>query len=180
MTTTSMSLPIEPTRRDFLYLATAMTGGVGTAVTIWPFIDQMRPSADVLAVSSVDIDLAGIEPGQRVTFQWRGRPIFVDYRTPEAIQEARSVPMEDLKDPERDEARTLDPQWLVVIGVCTHLGCVPLGQADGSARGDWGGWFCPCHGSHYDTSGRVRAGPAPLNLTVPPYKFDTETMITIG
>jgi ubiquinol-cytochrome c reductase iron-sulfur subunit len=180
MTTTSMSLPIEPTRRDFLYLATAMTGGVGTAVTFWPFIDQMRPSADVLAVSSVDIDLAGIEPGQRVTFQWRGRPIFVDYRTPEAIRQARSVPMEDLKDPARDEERTIEPQWLVVVGVCTHLGCVPLGQAEGSARGDWDGWFCPCHGSHYDTSGRVRSGPAPLNLVVPPYQFGTETMITIG
>jgi ubiquinol-cytochrome c reductase iron-sulfur subunit len=176
----SISFSTEPTRRDFLYLATAMAGAVGTAVTMWPFIDQMRPSADVLAVSSIDIDLTGIEPGQRVTFQWRGRPVFVDRRTPEAVQEARSVPLEDLKDPERDEARTLDPQWLVVIGVCTHLGCVPLGQAEGSARGDWGGWFCPCHGSHYDTSGRVRAGPAPLNLLVPPYKFETETMITIG
>lgn len=179
---TSSSIPLEvgATRRDFLHLATAMSAGVGTALAAWPFIDQMRPSADVLAISSVDIDLAGLEPGQRVTFQWRGRPVFVDRRKPETVEEARSVSLEDLKDPEHDEARTLDSQWLVVIGVCTHLGCVPLGQAEGSARGDWNGWFCPCHGSHYDTSGRIRRGPAPLNLAVPPYAFQTPTMIRIG
>jgi ubiquinol-cytochrome c reductase iron-sulfur subunit len=170
----------EGTRRDFLYLLTAATGAVGAAALVWPLIDNMNPAADVLALAETEVDLSGIEPGMRVTVKWRGKPVFVDHRTEEAIQEARAVELGQLPDPQPDEARVIRPQWLVVVGVCTHLGCIPLGQRPGDPRGNFGGWFCPCHGSHYDTAGRVRAGPAPLNLAVPEYEFVEENTIRIG
>lgn len=168
------------TRRDFLYLATAGFGALGAAAAIWPFIDAMNPAADVLAVSTVEFDLSPLKVGQRVTVKWRGKPVFVDYRTAKQIEEARSVNIAELRDPQTDQERTKKPEWLVVIGICTHLGCVPLGQKPDDPRGDYGGWFCPCHGSHYDTSGRIRKGPAPKNLYLPTYKFIADNKILIG
>jgi ubiquinol-cytochrome c reductase iron-sulfur subunit len=168
------------TRRDFLYLATAAVGAVGAAAAIWPFIDQMNPSADVLALSSTEVDLSAIELGQRVTVTWRGKPVFIDHRTEENIKEAEAVNLGELRDPQPDSDRVQKPEWLIMVGICTHLGCVPKGQASGDARGDYGGWFCPCHGSHYDTSGRIRRGPAPRNLEVPEYTFLEDTLIRIG
>ena len=167
-------------RRDFLYLSAGAFAGVGGAIALWPFIDSMNPSADVLALSSVEVDVAEVEVGQRVTVKWQGKPVFIDRRTEAAIAEARDTPLSDLRDPQTDEARTEHPEWLVVVGICTHLGCVPLGQRASDPRGEWGGWFCPCHGSHYDTSGRIRKGPAPLNLLVPEHDFLTDTKIKIG
>lgn len=167
-------------RRDFLYIATGAAGAIGVAAALWPFIDSMNPAADVRAVSSTEIDLSSFEPGQRVTVKWRGHPVFIDYRTPERIAAARADDTADLKDPEPDGARVQRAEWLVVVGVCTHLGCIPLGQAQGDPRGDHGGWFCPCHGSHYDMSGRIRKGPAPKNLAVPPYEFMNDLAIRIG
>jgi ubiquinol-cytochrome c reductase iron-sulfur subunit len=168
------------TRRDFLYLAAAGMGVVGTASVIWPLVDSMNPSAEVLALASTEVDLGPIAEGQRITVTWRGNPVFIDHRTQAQIQEAEAVDIEALPDPQPDAARVEKPEWLIVIGVCTHLGCVPLGQKTGQSRGEFGGWFCPCHGSHYDTSGRIRKGPAPLNLVVPPYSFTTDTQIVIG
>jgi ubiquinol-cytochrome c reductase iron-sulfur subunit len=170
----------EGTRRDFLYLLTGATAVVGGAALIWPLVDSMNPSADVLALAATEVDLSGVEEGMRITVKWRGKPVFIDHRTPEQIEEATAVPVDELRDPEPDNARVIEPQWLVVIGVCTHLGCVPLGQSSGDPRGDYGGWFCPCHGSHYDTSGRIRKGPAPRNLVVPDYAFTGENLIRIG
>lgn len=167
-------------RRDFLYVATASMAGVGAALSSWPFIASMRPSSDVLAEATVDIDIGQIETGQRVTFSWRGNPVFVDHRTARQIQMAKSDDTAELIDPEPDAERVQREEWLVVIGVCTHLGCVPLGQGDGDPLGEWGGWFCPCHGSHYDTSGRIRKGPAPKNLEVPPYTFLEDGKIRVG
>jgi ubiquinol-cytochrome c reductase iron-sulfur subunit len=146
----------------------------------WPLIDAMNPAADTLALASTDVDLSGIEEGMAITVTWRGKPVFIRHRTPEEIQQARAVNLEDLPDPQTDEARVIEPQWLVMVGVCTHLGCVPLGQRPSDPHGDYGGWFCPCHGSHYDTSGRIRKGPAPLNLTVPDYAFTDDSIIRIG
>jgi ubiquinol-cytochrome c reductase iron-sulfur subunit len=168
------------TRRDFLYLAAAGMGVVGTASVIWPLVDSMNPSAEVLALASTEVDLGPIAEGQRITVTWRGNPVFIDHRTQAQIQQAEAVDVADLPDPQPDSARVEKPEWLIVIGVCTHLGCVPLGQKTGQSRGEFGGWFCPCHGSHYDTSGRIRKGPAPLNLPVPPYSFTTDTQIIIG
>ena len=168
------------TRRDFLYLLTGAMGAVGTVAAVWPLIDSMNPSAEVLALASTEVDLSPIEVGQRVTITWRGNPVFIDHRTTEQISEAENTPLSDLPDPETDQDRVLQPEWLVMIGVCTHLGCVPLGQKPGQPRGEYGGWFCPCHGSHYDTSGRIRKGPAPSNLVVPPYEFQEEQLIQIG
>lgn len=168
------------TRRDFLELVAWSTVGVGTLVSIWPFIDSLNPSADVLALAATELDLSPIEVGQRVTVKWRGKPVFVDHRTAEEIEAARSVPLDELRDPEPDEVRAQRPEWLIVVGICTHLGCVPLGNRPGEPRGEWGGWFCPCHGSHYDTSGRIRKGPAPRNLAVPPYTFLEQTLVRIG
>ncbi|MEX1148240.1 MAG: ubiquinol-cytochrome c reductase iron-sulfur subunit [Sphingomonadales bacterium] len=165
----------QATRRDFLYVATGAFAAVGAAAALWPFIDQLNPSADVLALSSIDVDLSAIEAGQSVTVMWRGKPVFIRHRTEAEIEEARAVNLSALPDPETDDVRTQKPQWLIMVGVCTHLGCVPLGQ-----RGDYNGWFCPCHGSHYDTSGRIRRGPAPTNLEIPEYTFTTDTTITIG
>jgi ubiquinol-cytochrome c reductase iron-sulfur subunit len=170
----------EESRRDFLILATTAVGAIGVASMAWPFIDQMNPSADVLALSTTEVDLAPIAVGQAITVKWRGKPVFIRHRTPEDIKAARSVNVADLRDPQPDEARVQRPEWLIMVGVCTHLGCIPLGQKPSDPHGDFGGWFCPCHGSHYDTSGRIRKGPAPRNLVVPDYLFLNDTMVRIG
>lgn len=167
-------------RRDFLYVATGAFAAVGSAAAMWPLIDSMNPSADVHGLATVELSLEPFAPGQRVTVKWHGRPVFIDHRTPQRIAAARADDSADLRDPQSDSERTMRAEWLVVIGVCTHLGCIPLGQRDGDPLGGWGGWFCPCHGSHYDTSGRIRKGPAPLNLAVPPYRFVEPLRIVIG
>ena len=169
-------------RRDFLYMATGAMGAVGAAAAIWPFIDTMNPAADTLALASTEVDLSPIEVGQSITVVWRGKPTFIRRRTPEEIQAAQNVDPGDLPDPISDADRVKDgkEEWLVLVGVCTHLGCVPLGQKAGDAKGEYNGWFCPCHGSHYDTSGRIRKGPAPTNLPVPPYEFLSDDRIKIG
>ena len=168
------------TRRDFLYLAAAAFGAVGTAAVVWPLIDSMNPSAEVLALSSTEVNLEPVEVGQRITVVWRSKPIFIDHRTQAEIDEARAVDVAELRDPQTDEQRAQKAEWLVMIGICTHLGCIPKGQSSGDPRGEFGGWFCPCHGSHYDTAGRIRKGPAPLNLILPPYTYTTDTTIQIG
>ncbi len=167
-------------RRDFIYYATAGVGAVAAGAAIWPLVNSMNPSADVTALSSLEIDLDGIEVGTRITVKWQGKPVFIDRRTPEQIALARADDGADLIDPALDADRAVQPEWLIVIGICTHLGCVPLGQEIGDPVGDWKGWFCPCHGSHYDTAGRVRRGPAPRNLDLPPYAFETDTLLRIG
>ncbi len=165
------------TRRDFMYIAVGGMGAVGTLAAAWPFVHQMNPSKDVLALSSIEIDISGIEEGQSIKVKWRGKPVFIRHRTPAEIETARSVKLEDLPDPETDEARITKgkDKWLILVGVCTHFGCIPLGQ-----QGEFDGWFCPCHGSHYDTSGRIRKGPAPKNLEVPDYVFLDDTTVKIG
>ncbi|MBA3813713.1 MAG: ubiquinol-cytochrome c reductase iron-sulfur subunit [Alphaproteobacteria bacterium] len=172
----------EPTRRDFLLLTTGALGAAGAACFAWPFIDSMNPAADVLAQSSIDVDLSPIPAGQAITVVWRGKPIFVRHRTPEEIKAAEQAPLNELIDPETDQARVQKghDQWLIVVGICTHLGCIPTGNKPTQNRGKYGGWACPCHGSLYDTSGRVRRGPAPLNLAIPPYAFVKPTLIRIG
>lgn len=164
-------------RRDFLYVATTAVGIVGVGAVVWPLINQMNPDASVLALSSTEFDLSGVEEGASVTIKWRGSPVFVRHRTQKEIDEARAVPMSDLKDPQTDEARVVagHEQWLIMVALCTHLGCIPVGES-----GEYDGWFCPCHGSQYDTSGRIRKGPAPTNLIVPPYKFLSDTVVQIG
>ncbi|MBV1864005.1 MAG: ubiquinol-cytochrome c reductase iron-sulfur subunit [Rhodobacteraceae bacterium] len=174
-------------RRDFLYVATATAGAVTAGAAIWPLVDQMNPSADVLALSSIEVDVDGMEVGTQLTVKWRGKPVFVRRRSAEEIEAARATPLADLPDNDSrnannpgdgsDENRSMDEagEWLVMMGVCTHLGCVPIG--DGA--GDFGGWFCPCHGSHYDESGRIRRGPAPENLPVPVAAMDG-TLIKLG
>ncbi|HJM50107.1 MAG TPA: ubiquinol-cytochrome c reductase iron-sulfur subunit [Alphaproteobacteria bacterium] len=180
-TTTPDSDPAEgTTRRDFLYIATGAFTAVGTALATWPFIDQMNPTADVLALASIEVDLSPLEPGQAITVKWRGKPAFVRYRTEKEIAQARADDGAELPHPESDAERVQKPQWLVMVGVCTHLGCVPLGQKDTEPKGKFGGWFCPCHGSHYDTSGRIRLGPAPTNLEVPKYEFLDDTTVKLG
>jgi ubiquinol-cytochrome c reductase iron-sulfur subunit len=168
------------TRRDFLTLTAIAAGVVGAGIAVWPLVNSMNPSADVLALSSTEVDLSPIEEGQSVTVIWRGKPVFVRYRTPREIVEAQDIDITELRDPETDAERAPDPQWLVMIGICTHLGCIPKGQKVGEPKGDYDGWFCPCHGSHYDSSGRVRRGPAPKNLAIPPYQFLDESTIKIG
>ena len=168
------------TRRDFLYLSAAAFGAVGAGSVAWPFIHQMNPAADTLALSTTEVDLSPIEPGQSITVVWRGKPVFIRHRTEEEIAQAEAVDVSSLRDKETDEVRVQKSQWLVTIGICTHLGCVPSGQKVSDAKGEFGGWFCPCHGSHYDTSGRIRKGPAPKNLVVPPYAFLSDTRIRIG
>jgi ubiquinol-cytochrome c reductase iron-sulfur subunit len=167
-------------KRDFLKLTAAAMAAVGAGAFAWPFIDSMNPAADVLALSSTEVDLKPIVVGQAITVMWRGKPVFVRHRTEAEIKAARDVAVSSLPNPQTDQSRVQKPQWLVVVGVCTHLGCVPLGQKPSDPRGDYGGWFCPCHGSHYDTSGRIRKGPAPLNLAVPGYVFLTDTSIRVG
>ncbi len=179
----------EGTRRDFLYYATAGAGAVTAGAAIWPLVNQMNPSADVQALASIRVDVSGVEPGTQLTVKFLGKPVFIRRRTEAEITEARAVELSELPDPNAqnrnnmaldasDQNRTLDEagEWLVMIGVCTHLGCVPMG--DGA--GDFGGWFCPCHGSHYDSSGRIRRGPAPENLWIPVATFEDDTTILLG
>ncbi len=168
-------------RRDFLFLASGAVFVTGAAVAMWPVIDSMNPSEDVLALSSTELDLTSIQLGQRVTVKWRGSPVFIVRRTTEEITRARADDDDpDLIDPSTDAERVQRPEWLVVIGICTHLGCIPLGQKNGDPLGRYGGWFCPCHGSVYDLSGRVRRGPAPRNLDLPPYIFLDDMRLRIG
>jgi ubiquinol-cytochrome c reductase iron-sulfur subunit len=179
----------EPTRRDFLYIATGGVAAVGAALTVWPFIDQMNPDAAALALAQVEVDISALEPGMSLTVKWRGKPVFIRNRTEKEIEESKAVPVSSLPDPvarnanlpasaeATDANRAADGReaWLIQIGICTHLGCVPLGQ-----QGAYGGWFCPCHGSAYDTAGRIRQGPAPQNLAIPVYSFISDTRIRIG
>ncbi|MDO9524987.1 MAG: ubiquinol-cytochrome c reductase iron-sulfur subunit [Gemmobacter sp.] len=177
------------TRRDFLYYATAGAGAVATGAAVWPLVNQMNPSADVAALSSIFVDVSSIEPGTQLTVKYLGKPVFIRRRMPEEIEAAREVPLADLIDTESrnpnkvasdasDPNRAMDAagEWLVMIGVCTHLGCVPIGNGSG----DFGGWFCPCHGSHYDSAGRIRRGPAPENLHIPVAEFVDESTIKLG
>ena len=172
----------SPNRRDFLTIAGTGFAAVGGALTLWPFISQMNPDAGALALASIEVDLAPIKEGQSVTVKWRGKPVFIRNRTKKEIEEARAVALRSLTDGQADAVRVKKEHdnWLVLVGVCTHLGCIPKGQSLGDSKGDYGGWFCPCHGSHYDTSGRIRKGPAPKNLEVPPYEFVSATTIKIG
>lgn len=172
--------PVGETRRDFLTLTASALGVVGLASAIWPFIDSLNPAKDTLALSTTDVDVSPVQVGQRLTVAWQGKPVFIDHRPPAEIKAAEDVDISTLRDPQKDSDRVQKPEWLIVVGVCTHLGCIPLGQKTGDDRGLFGGWFCPCHGSMYDTSARIRQGPAPLNLLVPPYKFVSDTKITIG
>ena len=167
-------------RRDFLYLAAGAFVAIGSGLSLWPFVHSMNPAADVLALATTEIDLSLIALGQRVTVQWRGQPVFIDHRTPEQIAAANADDKAALRDPEPDNKRAARPEWLIVVGICTHLGCIPLGQRTTDVRDEWGGWFCPCHGSHYDASGRIRKGPAPRNLAVPPYRFVNGNIARIG
>jgi ubiquinol-cytochrome c reductase iron-sulfur subunit len=187
---TSQTMGEEPTRRDFLYLTTGVAGAVGAVAAAWPFIDQMRPDASALAMASIEVDVSSLEKGSSLTVKWRGKPVFIRNRTDKEVQEANDTKLEDLKDPvarnanlpadapatgvDRSSGKGKE-NWLVMIGVCTHLGCVPLGES-----GEYGGWFCPCHGSVYDTAGRIRHGPAPENLHMPISKFEKDTVIKIG
>ena len=168
------------TRRDFLNLLSTSLAGFGAVAVAWPLINSLNPSKDVLALSSIEVDLSAIEVGQAITVKWRGKPVFIRRRTPEEIKQAEEVDISTLRDPQTDEARVQKPEWLILVGVCTHLGCVPQGQKPAEPRGQYGGWFCPCHGSEYDTSGRIRRGPAPLNLAVPTYTFESDTLVKIG
>ena len=180
----------EPTRRDFLYIATGSVAAVGAAGLAWPFIDQMNPDAGTLALASIEVNVSSVAAGQSITAKWRGKPVFIRQRTPEEVKTATETPISDLKDPVARNANVaVDAQatdlarsagegkenWIVMIGSCTHLGCVPLGQS-----GEYNGWFCPCHGSVYDTAGRIRGGPAPQNLAIPTYSFISDTTIRIG
>ncbi len=172
----------DPAKRDFLKLVTGSAVAIGVGAIVWPFVDSMNPAKDILALSSIEVDLAPVQEGQAITVVWRGKPIFVRNRTADEIKGAESVALNQLIDPQSDADRVKagKEKWLVVIGICTHLGCVPLGNKITDPRGDYGGWFCPCHGSQYDTSGRVRHGPAPANLGLPPYTFAGDTKIKIG
>ena len=175
------SEPVEgETRRDFLLLATRAVGAVGAGFALWPFIDSMNPAADVQAFSATEVDLAPIEEGQRITIKWHGKPVFIEHRTPEQIARARAEDEAALPDPQPDAARVQREEWLIVVGICTHLGCVPLGQGANDPRGGYGGWICRCHGSHFDASGRISKGPAPRNLEVPDYAFIDDTRIRIA
>jgi len=170
----------DKSRRDFLLIATSTVGVVGTGLAMWPFIDSMNPAKDVLALSSTEVSLDAVEEGQSITVVWRGKPVFVRRRTDDEIAQAKTDDGATLIDPQNDADRVQKTEWLIMVGICTHLGCIPLGQKQGEPKGEFGGWFCPCHGSHYDTSGRIRKGPAPRNLEIPPYAFTGETSIKIG
>ena len=170
-----MSKKIQSGRREFLFTVTYTVGAVGVGATIWPLVDQMNPDSSVKALATTEVDVSDVKLGKTITVLWRGKPIFIRRRTQEEIEEASAVDLKDLKDPEKDEDRTKNPEWLVMVGVCTHLGCVPLGN-----KGEYNGWFCPCHGSHYDISGRIRKGPAPNNLEIPKYEFVDNNIIKIG
>ena len=164
-------------RRDFLFTASYTVGAVGVGAVIWPMIDQMNPDKAQQALATTEVDISNIQPGKSITVLWRGKPVFLKRRTQEEIAEARRVKMDDLPDPQRDEDRVKEgkDEWLVMLGVCTHLGCVPLKD-----KGDYNGWFCPCHGSHYDVSGRIRKGPAPTNMEIPKFEFVDSNTIKIG
>ena len=179
----------EATRRQFLYIATGAAGAVGVGAAVWPLIDQMNPSKDVLALATVEVDISGVEKGTQLTVKWRGKPIFIRHRTEKEITEARAVPISDLRDQSAENANLPGAdaedknrsygkgnEWLIMIGVCTHLGCIPIGNE----AGDYDGWFCPCHGSHYDSAGRIRKGPAPRNLNIPKLDFVSDTLVKIG
>jgi ubiquinol-cytochrome c reductase iron-sulfur subunit len=180
-------------RRDFLTIAGGVFAAVGGALSLWPFIHQMNPDAGALALASIEVDLSPIKEGQAITVLWRGKPVFIRNRTKKEIDEAKAVPLRELVDrnAENDALPSASAEdanrvkqghenWLVLVGICTHLGCIPKGQSLGDSRGDFGGWFCPCHGSHYDTAGRIRKGPAPRNLEVPVYEFLSDTKVRIG
>jgi ubiquinol-cytochrome c reductase iron-sulfur subunit len=183
-----------PSRRDFIVIAAQAFAGVGAALALWPFINQMNPDASTQAAASLEVDLSPIKEGQAITVLWRGKPVFVRSRTKEEITRAVDVKLSELVDPSArnddlpEKAPATDANrtkkghenWMILVGICTHLGCIPKGQSIGDARGDFGGWFCPCHGSHYDTAGRIRKGPAPRNLEVPPYDFVSDSKIKIG
>ncbi len=171
----------EASRRDFLAMTAASFGAVGAGSVAWPFINSMNPAKDTLALASTEVNISSVEEGQSITVMWRGKPVFIRHRTAKEIKAAQDVDALDMMDPQADVDRVQDPKWLILVGICTHLGCVPGGQKTGEARGDYGGWLCPCHGSHYDSSGRIRKGPAPKNLAVPPYKFlDNKNRVLIG
>ena len=173
---------VGETRRDFLQLATGAFAVVGAAAVAWPLVHQMNPAADTLALASIEVDISGIEVGQAIKVKWRGKPVFIRHRTAAEISVATKTARDDLVDPEEDQNRVKEgkAQWLILVGVCTHLGCIPLGTSQGETKGEFNGWFCPCHGSHYDTSGRIRKGPAPRNLEVPEYTFLNDTVVKIG
>jgi len=197
MTTSEQTQAGEPTRRDFIHISSIAATAVGGAAVVWPLVHQMNPDASVLALSTKEVDLSAVEVGQAIKVFWQGKPVFIRRRTPAEIQEAEATPLSALIDEDArsanvggadasDAARTTSadgeakPEWLVLVGVCTHLGCIPLGTTQGENKGDYGGWFCPCHGSHYDTSGRIRKGPAPENLAIPPYQFISDSVVRIG
>ena len=165
----------KKTRRSFIHQASGAMGIVAVSAAGWPLVDQMNPSKDVEALATVEVDISSLEEGQSKTVLWRGKPLFIKHRSKKEIDDAINVNINELPDPEKDEKRVQNPKYLVLVGVCTHLGCVPA-----SDKGDYKGWFCPCHGSHYDTSGRIRKGPAPKNLAIPPYKFKDQNTILIG
>jgi ubiquinol-cytochrome c reductase iron-sulfur subunit len=179
---THHAAPGDVTKRDLLQLIGLSGAAIGAAAIAWPLIDSMNPSKDVLALSSVEVVLTPIVEGQGIVISWQGKPIFVRHRTAAEIKAAQDVKLADLIEPQADAARIKSghDQWMILIGICTHLGCIPLGNKPSDPRGDWGGWFCPCHGSQYDTSGRVRHGPAPANLALPPYAFESDTKIKVG
>lgn len=198
MTTADLNEDSEHTRRDFIHIFGAATAAVGAGAVVWPLVSQMNPDASVLALSTKEVDLSAVSEGQAIKVMWQGKPVFIRHRTAEEIEEASATAVSALKDPiarndnlsgsepatdanivtgDNGEAR---PQWLILVGVCTHLGCIPLGTTAGENRGEFNGWFCPCHGSHYDLAGRIRKGPAPENLLVPPYQFTTDSVVKIG
>lgn len=172
----------DTTRRDVLVLAGPAFLAVGAALSLWPFIDQMNPDASTLAEATLEVDVSPVDVGQAITVQWRGKPVFIRHRTEEEVEQARTVDLSELPDPATDASRVKDghENMLVMVGICTHLGCIPKGQQPGDNKGPYGGWFCPCHGSAYDTSGRIRFGPAPRNLDIPPYEFVSDTTIRLG
>ena len=192
MSATDKTHEAEPTRRDFIHILAGATTVVGAAGIVVPLVHQMNPDASVLAMSTKEVDLSALEVGQAIKVMWQGKPVFIRRRTAEEIETSEDTPLADLKDAQarndnlagkadaEDKNRVVKPEYLVVVGVCTHLGCIPLGTSQGEVRGDFGGWFCPCHGSHYDNAGRIRKGPAPENLLVPKYQFTTDTTILIG
>jgi ubiquinol-cytochrome c reductase iron-sulfur subunit len=177
----------EPTgegvrRRDFINVAAVSFAGVGAVATLYPLINQMNPSADVLALAQTEVDVSAIQPGQAIKTVWRKQPVFIRNLTPQEVAAANAVPLGDLRDPQTLAERTQEGKanWLITMAVCTHLGCVPLGASEGENKGEYGGYFCPCHGSHYDTAARIRKGPAPTNLEVPEYTFVSDTVVQIG
>ena len=174
--------PADPSKRDMLELMASAGAAIFGAAIVWPLVSSMNPAKDVLALSSVEVDLTPIQAGQGIVVSWQGKPIFIRHRTPEEIKSAEDVKPFDMPDPQADKARIKagHDQWLVLVGICTHLGCIPLGNKLADVRGEFGGYFCPCHGSQYDTSGRIRKGPAPSNLAVPPYAFESDSKIKIG